>query len=44
MTIINRKIYYADEWYWDSNKQFYINECTNEILTEDEFENQYIIG
>ena len=44
MTIVDRKIYYADEWYWDTEKEIYINECTKETLTEDEFESQYIVG
>lgn len=44
MTTVDRKIYYADEWYWDSAKALYINECTGETMSEDDFENEFIIG
>lgn len=41
MKIIDRKIIYADEWEWcieASNKEYYRNIISGEIMSSDEFE------
>ncbi len=38
MKIIEREIYYDDEWKYDAENQIYINVCSGEVWTEEEFE------
>jgi hypothetical protein len=38
MNIIDREIIYDDEWIYDPENQLYINVCSDEVLTEEEFE------
>ena len=43
MTLIDRKITYADEWEWNETKERYVNLMTDEELTEKEFDKKYFM-
>jgi hypothetical protein len=36
-------VVYADEWRYDSDKDIYINECSGEVMSADEFEKELIV-